>query len=92
MPFQGPLSGCRSHLAHPQASPRVPAIDRDNCVRFKTGQCGLCAEVCQAGAIEYEQEEETVQLDVGAVVLTPGFEAFDATRRGEFGSASLPTW
>ena len=72
-------------LAHPQASPRAPVIDRDNCVHFQTGECGLCAEVCQASAIDYDQQEETSCLDVGAVVLTPGFEAFDATRKGEFG-------
>jgi len=72
-------------LAHPQASPRVPVIDRENCVHFRTGACGLCAEVCQAGAIEYDQEEHTLDFEVGAVVLTPGFEAFDASRRGEFG-------
>jgi heterodisulfide reductase subunit A2 len=77
-------------LAHPQASPRVPVIDRDNCVHFKTGECGLCSQVCQAGAIDYEQTVETVNLDVGAVVLTPGFEAFDATRRGEFGFGFAP--
>jgi len=72
-------------LAHPQASPRVPVIDRENCIHYKTGECGLCSKVCQAGAIDYDQPEETVRLDVGAVVLTPGFEAFDAKRRGEFG-------
>ncbi len=72
-------------LAHPQASPRVPFIDRDNCVHFKTGECGLCSKVCQAGAIDYDQATETLDLQVGSVVLAPGFEAFDATRRGEFG-------
>jgi heterodisulfide reductase subunit A len=72
-------------LAHPQASPRVPVIDRDSCAHFKTGECGLCSKVCQAGAIDYEQQEESVNLEVGSVVLTPGFEAFDARRRGEFG-------
>jgi heterodisulfide reductase subunit A len=77
-------------LAHPQAAPRVPAIDRDNCVHFKTGQCGLCEKVCQAGAIDYDQQAKTVDLDVGAVVLTPGFQAFDATRRMEFGYKLLP--
>jgi len=77
-------------LAHPQASPRVPVIDRDNCIHFKSGQCGLCAKVCQAGAIDYEQQEETLELEVGSVVLTPGFEAFDATRRGEFGFGFAP--
>jgi heterodisulfide reductase subunit A2 len=72
-------------LAHPQPSPRVPVIDRDSCVHFKTGECGLCSQVCQAGAIDYEQQTKTIDLEVGSVVLTPGFEAFDATRRGEFG-------
>jgi heterodisulfide reductase subunit A2 len=77
-------------LAHPQASPRVPVIDRESCIHFRTDACGLCSKVCQAGAIDYEQQEETVQLEVGAVVLTPGFEAFDATRRGEFGYGFAP--
>ncbi len=72
-------------LAHPQASPRVPVIDPESCVKIRTGECGLCAEVCQAGAVDHGQPEKTMELDVGAVVLTPGFEAFDATRRGEFG-------
>ncbi|MGA2799183.1 MAG: FAD-dependent oxidoreductase, partial [Thermoguttaceae bacterium] len=77
-------------LAHPQASPRVPVIDRENCIHFRSGACGLCAKVCQAGAIDYDQPEETMELEVGSVVLTPGFEAFDATRRGEFGFGFAP--
>jgi len=77
-------------LPHPQASPRVPVIDRESCIYFKTGECRLCAEVCQAGAIDHEQTETAIDLDVGAVVLTPGFEAFDATRRGEFGYSFAP--
>ncbi|MGA2620956.1 MAG: 2Fe-2S iron-sulfur cluster-binding protein [Thermoguttaceae bacterium] len=77
-------------LAHPQAAPRVPVIDRDNCIHFRSGQCGLCSQVCQAGAIDYEQEPEKQELEVGSVVLTPGFEAFDATRRGEFGYGLAP--
>ncbi len=32
-------------LAHPQASPRVPVIDRQTCVHFNTGECGLCANL-----------------------------------------------
>jgi heterodisulfide reductase subunit A len=77
-------------LAHPQAAPRAPVIDRDACVHFKTGDCGLCAQVCEAGAIDHEQQEKTINLEVGAVVLTPGFDAFDAKRRGEFGFGHAP--
>ena len=36
-----------------QAIPNVPVIDREACIKFKTGKCGLCQKVCQAGAIDY---------------------------------------
>jgi heterodisulfide reductase subunit A2 len=72
-------------MAHPQAVPRVPAINRDTCVHFKTGECGLCSKVCQAGAVDYDQEAATRTVSVGAVVLTPGFSAFDPLRRIEYG-------
>jgi heterodisulfide reductase subunit A len=74
-------------MAHPQAVPRVPVIDRKTCVHLTTGECGLCAKVCGAGAIDYEQKETIRELDVGAVLLTPGFSAFDPMRRIEYGSA-----
>ena len=74
-------------MAHPQAVPRIPVIDRESCVHFKTDECGLCSKVCQAGAIDYDQEETTIDLDVGAILLTPGFSAFDPVRRIEYGSA-----
>jgi len=44
-----------------------------------------CVDACKAGAIEHDQVDKTFELAVGAVVLTPGFDAFDATQRGEFG-------
>lgn len=48
-------------------------------------ECMRCVEVCKAGAIQHGQVAKTVQLDIGAVVLTPGFDAFDGSRRGEYG-------
>jgi len=48
-------------------------------------ECMLCVEACQAGAIMHDQIEKLVDIEVGAVLLAPGFDAFDATRRGEFG-------
>ncbi len=77
-------------LAHPQAAPRVPVIDFEACVHAKSGECGLCARICQAGAIAYDQRPEVHDLHVGAVLLTPGFEAFDAKRRSEFGFGFSP--
>jgi len=54
-------------------------------------QCGICSEclscvaVCQAKAIDHEQVEGHEEIHVGAVVLAPGYEVFDAAEAQEFG-------
>ncbi len=48
-------------------------------------ECLRCVDACKAGAITHDQVAQRVELDVGAVVLTPGFDAFDGEQRGEFG-------
>jgi heterodisulfide reductase subunit A2 len=71
---------------YPQAIPGAFAITRtDRC-----GECRKCVEVCQAGAIDLDQKEECRELAVGSVVLTPGFDLFDATLKGEYGYGRLP--
>ncbi len=68
--------GNRSAIYTPfaQAIPNVPVIDRENCIKFKTGKCGVCSKVCQAGAVDYEQEDEIITEKYGAVVVATGFD------------------
>ena len=42
------------YIPFAQAIPNVPVIDRENCIKFKTGKCGACAKNCAAGAIDYD--------------------------------------
>ena len=59
-------------------------------------RCGICSEcnqcvyVCQAGAIIHEDVEKTMQLDVGAVLLTPGLETMPGDVRPEYGYGRYP--
>ncbi|MCK5247510.1 FAD-dependent oxidoreductase, partial [Candidatus Bipolaricaulota bacterium] len=53
-------------------------------------ECLQCVEACKADAIDHEMEDSTVCLDVGAVVLAPGFTLYDTDGRIELGSAWLP--
>ncbi|NOY79665.1 MAG: FAD-dependent oxidoreductase [Kiritimatiellaeota bacterium] len=50
-------------------------------------ECMQCVTACEANAINHREQPATFTLEVGAVLLTPGFEAFDARRRGEYGFA-----
>ena len=48
-------------------------------------ECNRCVETCKQHAIDHAMRERTVTLEVGSVILTPGFAEFDASRKGEFG-------
>ncbi|MDD1743173.1 MAG: FAD-dependent oxidoreductase, partial [Methanomassiliicoccales archaeon] len=67
-------------VAYPQAVPLVFSIDRSTCIG-----CGICAEECIAKAVEYEQKDKALEVQVGAVILSPGFEEFDARLKKEYG-------
>lgn len=78
------------HILYPQAVPNIPAIDEDLCIHLNYDACKICEEVCEAKAIDYEQKEETVDLNVGAIVLSPGFELFDPKVKEELGYGIYP--
>jgi len=73
------------YLPFPQAVPRKVTIDPTSCRMLTEGKCGICEKVCTAKAIDYQQKEETVQLNVGAVVICTGFDMFDMTNVPEYG-------
>lgn len=65
------------YVEYDQAVPLKFAIDAENCIKLTKGKCGLCEKTCPTGAINYDDKPETVKLNVGSVVLAPGFKAFD---------------
>ncbi len=81
------------YLPFPQAVPRKMTIDADYCLYLadrEKGRCRLCEEVCQAGAIDWEQQEEIVELDVGAIVVATGFDPYDVSALKEYGFGTIP--
>ncbi len=78
------------YIKYPQAVPRVPVIDTESCVQLNTGACGTCQSLCDAKAIDYTQKEIIHELDIGSVILSPGYEMFRAERRAEFGYGVYP--
>ena len=73
-----------------QAIPNVPVIDRENCIKFKTGKCGVCAKVCQAGAIDYEQKDEILTQNYGAIVVATGFDTIKLDAFDEYSYSTSP--
>ena len=78
------------NILYPQAVPNTPVIDRDNCIHLNYEACRICEAVCEAKAIDYDQKEETIDLDVGAIILAPGFEVYDPTGKADLGYGVYP--
>ena len=64
------------YLPFPQAVPARPVIDKNACTKLKTGKCGICAKFCVAGAINYEDQDELVTEQVGAVIVATGYKLY----------------
>ena len=78
--------GTRSAIYTPfaQAIPNVPVIDRNACLKFKTGKCGICSTVCAAGAIDYTQVDTMVTEKYGAIVVATGFDMIKLDKYDEY--------
>jgi heterodisulfide reductase subunit A len=68
-----------------QAVPAFPTLDREHCLFFTKGRCKLCEEVCPTEAIDYDQEDEIIEVEVGNIILATGYDPFDASRISQYG-------
>ncbi len=73
----------------PQAVPNVPVIDRETCVYFEKGTCKACEKFCPTGAIAWDQEEETVEVEVGAIIAATGYDLLDPSPLTQYGYGRL---
>jgi heterodisulfide reductase subunit A2 len=80
------------YIPFPQAVPQVVVIDPDTCIEFKSGKCKkTCVEVCgDRNAIYFQQPAQDLTVDVGTIVLSTGFESFDARRLPYYGYGLYP--
>jgi heterodisulfide reductase subunit A-like polyferredoxin len=59
-----------------------------NCARCS--ECMECVSACEKKAIDHGMSEQRVRLDVGAVILAPGFDEYRAEQKGEYGFGRYP--
>ncbi len=79
-PYAYPRSAKAIYPPPPRAVPFTYALDPEACTR-----CGACVEACPRGAIDLAAASITESVEIGALVLAPGFAPFDAARALEYG-------
>jgi heterodisulfide reductase subunit A len=65
------------YIPYPQAVPNTPTVDPVNCLHMKTGKCDACIRACKRDAIDFDDKEKTFAINVGAVILSPGYQLID---------------
>ncbi len=66
------------------ASPRIAAIDLDNCIL-----CGACEKACGPGAIDFGQETQITEITVKTIIVATGFKLFDPDRITRYGGGKF---
>jgi heterodisulfide reductase subunit A len=73
------------YVPFPQAVPNKPVIDKLNCTYYLKGKCKVCEIVCPTKAIRFDQPDEIIELQIGAIVVATGFDIKRADFFPEYG-------
>lgn len=84
------------YIPFAQAIPKVPVIDREACIKFKTGKCGICSKLCPAGAIDYAQTDELITENTARLYWQQALKRFLSTSSANTATAPArmlsPRW
>ncbi len=77
------------YVPFPQAVPKYPVIDAPNCAYFQKGTCKACEKFCPTNAIDFNQKDQEITVQVGNIILATGYDLFDAKRIPQYGYGRL---
>jgi heterodisulfide reductase subunit A len=93
--YDGGLSKRKAiYVQYAQAVPRKYCIDPAQCIYLIRGKCKGCEKLCPTHAINFEDQEKDITLNVGAVILALGCGAYNPDVYDTFGyshSANIVT-
>jgi len=78
------------YVPFPQAVPNKPVIDKENCTYYIKGKCKVCEIVCPTKAIRFDQEDQIIDVNIGAIVVATGFDIKKTDFFPEYGYGKYP--
>jgi heterodisulfide reductase subunit A len=79
------------YIPFPQAVPNKYLIDAEHCTYVKNGKCGVCVKTCPVeNCIDLDEKDETIEINVGSIIISTGFKTFDAGKIQNLGYGKYP--
>ncbi len=78
-----------AYIKYPQSVPLKYAIDPQACIYLTRGKCRACEKFCPTNAINWDDKVETIDVNVGAVILAPGYKPFDPSGWDFYGYGTI---
>ena len=73
------------HLPFPQAVPAVSMVDPAQCLFLQRTECQICVPTCNVRAIDFHQQAKKHEIQVGSIILAPGYDVFDPSEQSQYG-------
>ena len=73
------------YIPFPQAIPSSYLINMDECLGNNPIACGKCLEKCDKRCIDFDMQDEVVELNVGTIIVATGIDTYDPTQLDEYG-------
>jgi heterodisulfide reductase subunit A len=86
---QGLSSRKAIYIQLPQAVPSAYLIDMENCLGNNPIACGKCLDACEKKCIDFDMQDEIVNLEIGTIIVSTGMDVYDPTEMDEFGYRSF---
>lgn len=78
------------HIHFPQAVPAASIVNGSACLFVNRKICQICVPACKSKAIDFKMQPKKTVVNVGSLILAPGYEIFDPLSQSQYGYNRFP--
>jgi len=78
------------YIPFPQAVPSAYIVAADECLGQNPIACGKCIEACEKKCINFDMQDQILDVEVGVIIVATGMDVYDPTALDEYGYARFP--
>jgi len=78
------------YIPFPQAVPSSYIVQNDACLGQNPIACGKCVEACEKNCVNFDMEDEILEVEVGSIIVATGMDVYDPRALDEYGYSRFP--